>query len=349
MRKFFLPIMVLVLVVVSSLGFTKDMYHCPMHPNYTSDRPGTCPICGMNLVKTEPAKAPNQKAGLSDHAAVHLSDAQQKIIGITTVNAVKQPLKRVIRASGYVSTMNDLFMLQDEYIKAYVAYTKVFRDQKRFEHTRRNWDSHRDIQVKLHQAQEDLLRFGFNTHEIEKLQQYSWRSPWEQAGLTFFKEGVNYWVVASLYEQDLGYVEAGQSVDIDLSAYSEKAHGVIKTIGQIIDPQTRTVNALIEIQNYRGELAGNMFVNVEINVELNDYVMVPHEALMDTGLRKIVFVQDASGAFIPKEVKGVVQGDNGWGIGSGIKEGDRVVSQGNFLLDSESRMQASLLGGQSND
>jgi Cu(I)/Ag(I) efflux system membrane fusion protein len=70
---------------------------------------------------------------------------------------------------------------------------------------------------------------------------------------------------------------------------------------------------------------------------------------MDTGLRKIIFVKDGHGVFVPKEVKDVVPGDNGWGIKMGIVVGEEVVVQGNFLLDSESRMQASLRGGQDHD
>jgi Cu(I)/Ag(I) efflux system membrane fusion protein len=125
--------------------------------------------------------------------------------------------------------------------------------------------------------------------------------------------------------------------------------GKIKTIGQILDPETRTVNALIEIPIYRGELVGNMFANVQVDVELNDYLMVPQEALMDTGTRKVVFVKESSNQFTPREVVVGALGDNGWGIKSGIKVGDQVVVAGNFLLDSESKMQATLDGGHDHD
>ncbi len=345
MRTFIQLFLIMVFITVASFSYAKDIWYCPMHTNYTAEKPGSCPICGMTLVKRLDDADKLKSTSIGDHAAVHLNNDQQKLLGITTVKAVKQPLKRMVRASGYVSTLNELFLLQDTYVKAYIDFVQAFRDKKRFEHGRRNWDAHREIQVKLHNAQEELLRFGMNDTEIAKLQKYSWQTPWDQPGLSFFKEGVKYWVVASFYEQDLGYLEAGQMVDIEVPAYHEHIKGMIKTVGQIIDPQTRTVNALIEVQDYRGELVGNMFVNVTVDVELNDFVIIPKDALMDTGIRKIVYVQGKDGVFVPKEVSDVVSGDNGWGIKSGINEGDEVVSQGNFLLDSESRMQSSLQGG----
>ena len=345
MRILFQLLLILVFVAVASLSYAKDLWYCPMHTHYTSEKPGSCPICGMTLVKRMDDADKANGSAIVDHAAVHLNNDQQKLLGITTVKAVKQPLKRMIRASGYVSTMNELFLLQDAYIKAYIEYVQAFRDQKRFKHGRKNWDSHREVQVKLHNAQEELLRFGLSTAEIEKLQKYSWQTPWDQPGLSFFKEGINYWVVAAIYEQDLGYLESGQMVDMEIPAFHEHIKGQIRTIGKLIDPQTRTVNALIEVQGYRGELVGNMFVNVVVDVTLNDHVMVPKDALLDTGIRKIIFVEDKAGVFTPKEVTDVVPGDNGWGINAGIAEGDMVVVQGNFLLDSESRMQSSLQGG----
>lgn len=343
MRKMISILLMVVFFVGLGKAHVEDMYYCPMHTNYQSDKPGKCPICHMNLVKKQDTGL-SPKSGHGRHAII-LSEAQMKLLGIVTVEAKRQPLKKIVRTGGYVSTMNDIYEAQDAYIKAHIEYVEVFRDQKRFAHKRRNWESHRDVQLRLHHAEDALLRFGFNHHEIKKLQEYSWATPWEQAGLSFFNQNQHFWVVAQFYEQDLGYIEVGQDVKVEIPAYHETVPGKIKTVGQILDPMTRTVNALIEIPIYRGELIGNMFVNVTVDVELNEYLMVPQEAVMDTGARKIVFVETSPGVFVQRDVMVVALGDNGWAIRKGISLKENVVVQGNFLLDSESKLQSNLAGG----
>ena len=329
----------------------QDIYYCPMHPHYTSDHPGNCPICGMKLVKKE--GHPSQEHALQEHlqasavavqgyVPVSLTGAKQQLIGIKIATVVKENAVKTIRAAGYISTNHDLYLIQNEYIQNYTDFVTAYRDYKRFEYTRRNWESHRQVQLKLHEAEDKLLRLGLGPMQIEQLQKFSWKTPWDQAGLLFFKNDVGYWVTVQIFEGDLGFVEVGQEVDIDISAYGEKAKGVIRSIGGSIDPQTRTANALIELKGYRGELKGNMFVNAAIRVELNEVIAVPREAVMDTGVRKIVFVQKDEGTFEPRVIQTGWETDDGFEVKSGLKIGEKIVTSGNFLLDSESRVQAGL-------
>lgn len=339
-------LMFLVLVGVGT-AMAKELWYCPMHPSYTSDRAGLCPICNMSLVKKadhpseKHALQEHEKNSVPEHGAVSLDSRQIQLIGVKTTSVTMAPLLKTVRAPGYVSTNNDLYQYQNEYIQAHLSYVLTYRDYKRFQHARRNWDTHRDLQVKLHDAEDKLLRFGLGHAEIEKLQSVSRRTPWDQPDMLFFKEGsLNYWVVTQVFESDRGFVTAGQDVEVQIDAYHEKAKGVIRSIGGVFDSQTRTVNALVELIGYRGELAGNMFVNVTIPVELNESLIVPKDAVMDTGLRKIVFVQEKPGVFIPRAIEVTAQGDNGWAVKSGVKKDEIVVVDGNFLLDSESRLQA---------
>ncbi|MBI3601986.1 MAG: efflux RND transporter periplasmic adaptor subunit [Candidatus Omnitrophica bacterium] len=348
-------ILILTLVLCSTInGWAKDIYYCPMHPFYTSDKPGTCPICYMNLVKKrgdpraeaalmarEAAAHRNDVAG---YTPVRIDNRQMQLMGVRTTVVRKQVLVKTVRTFGYISTHHQLYELQDEYIRAYLDFTLAFRDYRRAEHIRRSWETHRELQLKLHEAEDKLLRLGFGPYQIEELQKISWKTPWVQPPLLFFKEGnvVSYWVVAQIFEQDMGFVEAGQKVQIEIPAYGEKTKGIIRSVGGILDQQTRTVNALIELDGYKGELAGNMLVNVSIAIELNEDLIVPQEAVMDTGLRKIVFVQTRPGVFEPREIQVLALGDNGWAVKSGLKEGQKVVVDGNFLMDSESRLQATL-------
>ena len=113
-------------------------------------------------------------------------------------------------------------------------------------------------------------------------------------------------------------------------------------MGGFIDPTSRSVTALIELNDYSEQLAANMQVDITIPVKLGDAILVPRESVMDTGLRKIVFVCKAGNAFEPREIQTGLETDDGYEVKSGLKEGERIVVSGNFLLDSESRVQAGL-------
>jgi Cu(I)/Ag(I) efflux system membrane fusion protein len=82
-----------------------------------------------------------------------------------------------------------------------------------------------------------------------------------------------------------------------------------------------------------------MFVNVEFPVNLGTAIIVPREAVMDMGLRKIVFVCKTGNTFQPREIQTGWETDDGYEVQSGLKEGERIVASGNFLLDSESRVE----------
>ena len=82
----------------------KTMYHCPMHPNYISDHPGKCPICGMDLVPFTPGETeqPQAQPGLETHAPLTLSPERRQLIGLQVGTVEKRPVTRTIRAAGRV-------------------------------------------------------------------------------------------------------------------------------------------------------------------------------------------------------------------------------------------------------
>jgi multidrug efflux pump subunit AcrA (membrane-fusion protein) len=117
-----------------------------------------------------------------------------------------------------------------------------------------------------------------------------------------------------------------------------------------VDESSRTIRVRIWLkQNDQKLFKANMFVNVVIPVVLNEAVFVPREAVMDTGIRKIVFVLHDQDSFEPREILTGVETDDGYEVRSGLKAGERIVVSGNFLLDSESRVQAGLEQGASHE
>ena len=113
-------------------------------------------------------------------------------------------------------------------------------------------------------------------------------------------------------------------------------------MGGFIDPTSRSITALIELSNYNRQLVANMQIDISIPVKLGEAILVPRESVMDTGLRKVVFVSKAGDSFEPREIQTGLETDDGYEVKSGLKEGELIVVSGNFLLDSESRVQAGL-------
>ena len=162
----------------------------------------------------------------------------------------------------------------------------------------------------------------------------------------FFEKNQPFWIYAQVLESDLGFIAPGQKVLATIPVYQETIEGVVRIIAPLVDPNTRTSRVRIELPEYQGELSVNMYVNVDMPVELDESIVIPREAMMDTGLNKIIFVQIQQGIFEPRKITTGVEGDGMVAVKSGLKEGETIVTSGNFLLDSESRLQGSLTGGQ---
>ena len=109
--------------------------------------------------------------------------------------------------------------------------------------------------------------------------------------------------------------------------------------------ETRTVRVRIELPNPDLALLPDMYADVEIATGTNeDVVAVPSSAVIDSGSRQVVLLDQGDGRYEPRDVKLGRKGDGFFEVVSGIAEGDRVVVNGNFLIDAESNLQAALKG-----
>jgi Cu(I)/Ag(I) efflux system membrane fusion protein len=149
------------------------------------------------------------------------------------------------------------------------------------------------------------------------------------------------WVEADIYEFEASLIKEGQEAKMTLSAYPGKIfRGRITYVYPTVQAQTRTLTARLEFPNPGLELKPDMYADVEIIVPAEEALAVPQEAVLDSGARQIVFVQEGEGKFIPREVTLGPRAAGYYPVLSGLKEGERVVSSPNFLIDSESRLQA---------
>ena len=151
------------------------------------------------------------------------------------------------------------------------------------------------------------------------------------------------WVLADAYESELGRLKLGMTATLSLQAFPNRAFkGKVIFIDPILDPKTRTAKVRIAFPNPTGELRPEMFGEVTLQAAAREGLRVPADAVIDSGTKKVVFVSLGEGKFQPREVALGVTGADYAEVLSGLAAGERVVTRANFLIDSESRLRASL-------
>ena len=149
------------------------------------------------------------------------------------------------------------------------------------------------------------------------------------------------WLYADIYEYEVPLVREGQAVTVSLSSYpGETFTGKITYIYPYLDTQTRTNKVRLEFANPQGKLKPGMYANSEIEINLGATLTVPESAVLQSGLRQLIFVEQSPGVFTPREVKLGAKADARFAVLDGLTAGERVVTSGNFLLDSESKLQS---------
>ncbi len=154
------------------------------------------------------------------------------------------------------------------------------------------------------------------------------------------------WVLADVFERDIGLVKLGQKVKLGINAYPDKSFsGTIAYIYPTLKAETRTIPVRIELANPGGLLKPAMYASVELAVGGSAKVVtVPVSAVIDSGTRQIVLLQKAAGRFEPREVRLGARSDDYVEVREGVGAGDTVVVAANFLIDAESNLKAALGG-----
>mgnify|MGYP001602951043 FL=1 len=179
-----------------------------------------------------------------------------------------------------------------------------------------------------------------------------------EAGEMLFKiiDHSQVWVYGEVYEYELPFVKIGQTAKIIPSytpaeIYTAAVNHIYTHFGTVrheaegMMEESRTAKIRFELPNPQHKLKLGMYVNVELAVDAAENALtVPDSAVIDTGARQVIFVEKGDGRFEPRDVKVGAQGDGYYHIISGVKEGEKVVTSANFLIDSESSFRAALQG-----
>ncbi|AOP34105.1 hypothetical protein A0128_09775 [Leptospira tipperaryensis] len=335
---------ILILVFAWNCAKEKEIYYCPMHPTYTSDRPGTCPICNMDLVKRTKGEhedhntsSPNSNIESStkeDHNShdpkssenaasaleLSLSLEKQQSIGIKTDLVLKRDLTKKISAYSTVAYDPELYTALTEY-KEMLRSREFFLDAG-------SAIGGQNLQIRLRQL-------GLSTDQI-RLWTSGKRDPSE---LILGGKSGRAHIYSQIYESDFSSVHVGLKILFKTNVYPDVIFpGTIRSIDTILDKNSRTLRLRSEVEDGRQKLKPQMFGDLEIQIPLKQTLSVPTSAILDTGTHKVVYVQTGPDRFLATQVKTGLSIGAWTEIKEGLKEGERVVSESTFLIDSEARI-----------
>lgn len=303
---------------VSVTGGKKILYYRnPMNPEITSPVPMKDQM-GMDYV---PVYVGGETAKPEVPGTIHISPEKQQLIGVRLSEIAKRSLESEIHTVGRVAYNPELYVAQEEYLQA----LKV-RNLPGMEET-------------VNASESKLSLMGMNREQIEQLKKSN--KPDETLYLPSGKKTV--WVYVTVYESYLGIVKPGVPVEITTLAFPGKTfRGKVSSLNPTLNPDTRSLQARLEVDNPSGELKPGMYADANIHVPLGVKLAVPEEAVMVTGERYLVFLSKGNGYFEPREIKPGVRTNGYYEILAGLKESDKVVTSGNFFVDSESRLKSAV-------
>ena len=152
------------------------------------------------------------------------------------------------------------------------------------------------------------------------------------------------WILGQIYEHELPLIRVGQSVQVEFPSGTgtRSRSGLVSFISPVLEPKTRTAEVRVEFANSDLTLRPEMYVNFNARIGLGSPIVVPADAVLDTGNEQYVFVDKGQGYFEPRAVKVGQEADGFYSIENGLQAGERVATAANFILDSESRLKGAL-------
>jgi membrane fusion protein, copper/silver efflux system len=323
------------------------------------------------VVKAEAAET-IRAVGIITYDATRVADVNARVMGWVDQLYADKPGQFIKKGEPLLALYSpDLYSAQKEYL---LAWGRVHRKQTpdaqgQSAQLKDYLSANRDSAVSLlESARKRLELWDISTAQIERLEKT--RTPENtleltapltgfvlekkvfpkqmiQAGMMLYRiaDLSQVWLDIEVYEYELPLLRVGQTVAVRVDAIPNQTFdGTVDFIYPYLENKTRTTKVRVVLPNPDGQLRPAMYAHAETRVELGRQLLIPAGAMFDTGKRQYVFVKQNEGIFVPREVTLGPKSQDRFVVREGVEEGDLVVIDGNFLLDSESQLKAAASG-----
>ena len=351
-------------------------YQSAMHPWIKSDKPGRCTICGMELTPVYEGDSGLDAGGGGD--VVPLTQTMIQVMNVQTAEAQVRPLKKTLTVAGIVDDNATRHRVLSAYVpgrvqKLYVNFmgAEVKEGQPLAEFYSptllQSEREYRTLTGELRSATAlRLLQMGLTAAQIEELPQKPgdkltsqilapiggtvvgqsvYEGPYVQEGEKLFEiaDFSTMWFQFRAYEQDLPWIKPGLKVDISTPSQPGKTFtGSITFIDPNFDEATRSTKVRVELENPLVEgrrlLLHRLYADGLVHLDAPEVLTVPRTAVIETGPESVAYVDNGGGAYSRKVLTLGRRGDALVEVASGLSAGDKVVVNGNLLIDGQAEM-----------
>lgn len=363
------------------VGQSSDDYTCPMHPQVHQDKPGVCPICGMDLVQASSSKKTEASTPTAG-AMLLLTERDQVLANVATTTVAYEEVEHTVRAYGNLTIAEPGKSLISARFNGRIEKLYVDAVGKRVRSGDPLFDLYSPDIVQaanefiqatrstgLGQTNVELLKaklelLGLTGRQIKDLETsgvaplvMTYHSP--ASGTVIGKKIVNgayvsegaplyemadlstLWNIAEVYESDAGHIAVGAKAVLSTSALPNTTFpGTVSLIYPVVDPQARTIKVRLTVSNAADRLRPNMYTETVFRRKVGQAITVPVSAVLRTGKRNLVYVKvDHENHFQAREVGLGTRFDGKFEITFGLTAGDEIVTEGGYLIDSESQLQ----------
>lgn len=352
---------------------------CPMHPHYIADEFGTCPICGMDLVKLQTSEDPVETTSDEKRTVVTISPEVMQNMGVRLAPAESSSFGRRVRSFGIVEAnerlQTDITARVEGWVENLTVTAvgdEVEADALLFELyspqlivSQNDYLRSKGSRDSTNRGLSQLKSFGVQPKALEQiktLKRPMQRVPFyaDRKGTvaelhlrkgTYVKRGMmlakiqdysKVWLMVSVAEKDLGFVSKKTSAMVTFpNLPGREVTAMVDYIYPTIDTKTRTGKVRLVLDNPGGLLRPGGYADVTLEVVSEQRTAVPSEAVLKNGEGRFIVVSLGRGRFEPRRVEtGLISGR--WTeVTSGVTAGENIVVSGQFMLDSESTLRES--------